>query len=129
MIQFLFILDKLVMYCKGADSVIYQRLASNSPFREETLKHLEQFAAIGLRTLCLAYKELDEETYKKWADRYDEASVAIQNREEKVTAVAEEIETDFQLIGATAIEDRLQQGVPEAIQTLAQVNQFIFILK
>lgn len=112
----------MVLYCKGADSVIYERLGPKQNFKEVTEDHLKQFAAIGLRTLCLSYKELDETEYEAWNKLYDEACIAIKDREKKVTEIAEKIETNFFLLGATAIEDRLQDGVPEAIQTLRQVT-------
>lgn len=114
--------DKLILYCKGADSVIYERLGPTQSYKEVTEEHLKQFAAVGLRTLCLSYKELDETEYSNWAKLYDEASVSIKDREKKVTEIAEKIETDLFLIGATAIEDRLQDGVPESIQILRQVK-------
>ena len=54
-----------------------------------------------------------------WSSRYHEASVALQGREEAVAAQAEAIETNLTLLGATAVEDRLQEGVPQAISTLS----------
>ena len=42
----------------------------------------------------------------------------MEGREDKVEAVSDEIERDLQLLGATAIEDRLQDGVPEVIADL-----------
>ena len=43
--------------------------------------------------------------------RYHEACIAISNREEKVAGIAEQIETNLTLVGATAIEDKLQQVI------------------
>jgi len=54
-----------------------------------------------------------------WSSSYHEASVALQGREEAVAAQAEAIETNLTLLGATAVEDRLQEGVPQAISTLS----------
>ena len=59
-----------------------------------------------------------EEEYRTWSDRYHEASIALDNRDEKLEAVSDEIEHDLRLLGATAIEDRLQDGVPETIADL-----------
>ena len=59
-----------------------------------------------------------ESYYEEWAERYHEATVALDDREEKVGAVCEEIEQDLRLLGATAIEDKLQEGVPDTIHTL-----------
>ena len=54
-----------------------------------------------------------------WSSSYHEATVALQGREEAVAAQAEALETNFTLLGATAVEDRLQEGVPQAISTLS----------
>ena len=43
----------------------------------------------------------------------------MQNREDRVSDVYEEIEQGMTLLGATAVEDKLQDGVPEAIASLA----------
>ncbi|BFZ14729.1 hypothetical protein BsWGS_17768 [Bradybaena similaris] len=119
---------KIILYCKGADNVIYERLGSNKAFTDETVAHLEQFAATGLRTLCFAMAEISEETYKDWADTYYKASTAIVEREQKLEEAAELIEKDLRLLGATAIEDRLQDGVPETIDTLAKADIKIWVL-
>lgn len=75
-----------------------------------------------MRTLCLAWREIDEAEYAEWSKVFDEASVAIQERDLKLMQAAELIEKELILIGATAIEDKLQVGVPDAIYTLAQVK-------
>jgi len=59
-----------------------------------------------------------ENEYDEWSVRYNEATVALEGREEKTEAVSDEIERDLRLLGATAIEDRLQDGVPETIADL-----------
>uniref|UniRef100_A0A146LDE3 Phospholipid-transporting ATPase n=1 Tax=Lygus hesperus TaxID=30085 RepID=A0A146LDE3_LYGHE len=120
---------KYVLYCKGADSVIYERLARKSqPYKEETLKHLEEFASAGLRTLCFGMVELSADHYQDWANTYRTASVAIVNRELKVAEAAELIEKDLVLLGATAVEDKLQDEVPETIAALAKAGINIWVL-
>jgi len=123
---------KIYLYCKGADTIIYQRLASNderaTKYTDVTQKHLDAYAADGLRTLCLAYRELPEDVYKDWAEQYHQASVSIGNREAEVDRVCELIERDLILLGATAIEDRLQDAVPETIHDLARANIKIWML-
>jgi len=59
-----------------------------------------------------------ENEYDEWSVRYNEASIALEDREEKIAAISDEIEQDLRLLGATAIEDRLQDGVPETIADL-----------
>lgn len=110
------------IYCKGADTVIYERLAADQKLSEPTLVHLEDYATEGLRTLCLAYREIDESEYREWADMYDKAAAQINGRGEALERVAEVIERDLVLLGATAIEDKLQDGVPDTIHTLQQAG-------
>ena len=118
------------LYCKGADSVIYSRLAAGEQpeLRKTTADHLEVFAREGLRTLCIADRELSEEYYEAWSKQHDAAAAAITEREEKLETTANEIEQDLRLIGGTAIEDKLQDGVPETIQMLGDAGIKLWVL-
>ncbi|KAF7331909.1 Phospholipid-transporting ATPase [Mycena kentingensis (nom. inval.)] len=89
--------------------------------------HLSDFANSGLRTLTLAYKVIQEDEYLAWNERYHEATVALEDREDKVEAVSEELERDLRLLGATAIEDKLQDGVPETIADLKRAGIKIWV--
>lgn len=109
---------KVRIYCKGADTVILERLARENPHVDATTQHLEDYATDGLRTLCLAMREIPEDEYQQWSAIYNKAATTINNRSEELDKAAELIERDFYLLGATAIEDRLQDGVPETIHTL-----------
>uniref|UniRef100_A0A8C9DHZ0 Phospholipid-transporting ATPase n=1 Tax=Prolemur simus TaxID=1328070 RepID=A0A8C9DHZ0_PROSS len=119
---------KLRLYCKGADTVIYERLSENSLFVKETLAHLEYFARDGLRTLCVAYTDLTEKEYKQWLQEYTKASISLDNRIQRMEECYDIIEKEFFLLGATAIEDRLQEHVPETIATLLKANIRIWVL-
>ncbi|ORX76103.1 phospholipid-translocating P-type ATPase [Anaeromyces robustus] len=119
---------EITIYCKGADNIIYERLKEKNEFSSITLSHLESFANEGLRTLCIAYRTIPEEEYYTWNRQYTEASKSMENREEKMRSVAELIEKDFILLGATAIEDRLQDGVPDCIDTLLTAGIKIWVL-
>lgn len=68
-----------------------------------------------------------EDEYNAWSERYHEATLAIDDREAKVEAVSDEIEHDLRLLGATAIEDRLQDGVPETIADLKRAGIKIWV--
>jgi phospholipid-transporting ATPase len=89
---------------------------------------VKEFATEGLRTLCLAYREVSEEEYMKWSKIYDEAARTINNRSEELDKAAELIERDLTLLGSTAIEDKLQDGVPETIHTLMDAGIKIWVL-
>ncbi|KAJ8933400.1 hypothetical protein NQ314_014040 [Rhamnusium bicolor] len=120
---------KLRLYCKGADNVIYERLKSGmDDIKNKTQEHLNKFAGEGLRTLCLASRDLDEEFFNNWKQRHQEAALALDGRDERLDAIYEEIETDMELIGVTAIEDKLQDGVPQTIANLILAGIKIWVL-
>ncbi|XP_058193766.1 putative phospholipid-transporting ATPase 9 [Rhododendron vialii] len=121
---------KLVLFCKGADSVMFQRLSEHGrEFEDKTRKHVNEYADAGLRTLILAYRELEEEEYKDFNKKFAEAKNSVSaDREELIDEVADNIEKDLILLGATAVEDKLQNGVPECIDKLAQAGIKIWVL-
>ena len=119
---------KIRLYCKGADTVILERLAPDNPLVEITLQHLEDYATEGLRTLCLAMKEISEAEYQQWSAIFEKAATTINNRGDELDKAAELIEKDLHLLGATAIEDRLQDGVPDTIHTLQTAGIKIWVL-
>uniref|UniRef100_A0A4W3IH37 Phospholipid-transporting ATPase n=1 Tax=Callorhinchus milii TaxID=7868 RepID=A0A4W3IH37_CALMI len=119
---------QLRLYCKGADNVIYERLSEKSKYKEMTLNHLEMFATEGLRTLCFAVADISEREYKNWSAIYQTAATSIQHRILKLEECYELIEKNLQLLGATAIEDRLQDQVPETIETLFKADIKIWII-
>jgi len=122
---------KLLLLTKGADSVIYERLSddpSKNPHREATAQHMDEFAQAGLRTLCLAYAPIDEKFYASWSNTFYEAKTALVDRNAKLDAAAELIEKNLVLLGATAIEDKLQDGVPQTIEHLALAGVALWVL-
>ncbi|TDL16037.1 phospholipid-translocating P-type ATPase [Rickenella mellea] len=121
---------RLVLYTKGADSVIYERLAANhdKELKERTARDMEDFANGGLRTLCVAYRYLSEEEYFDWSRVYDAAANALSEREEEIDKANEAIERELTILGATALEDKLQEGVPEAIEMLHKAGIKLWIL-
>ncbi|KAG6844765.1 hypothetical protein H0H87_003988 [Tephrocybe sp. NHM501043] len=121
---------RLILYCKGADSVIYERLAKDHDpvLKEKTSKDMEMFANNGLRTLCIAYRWLDEDEYMSWSKKFDDAANSIEHRDEEIDKANELIEHSLHILGATALEDKLQEGVPEAIETLHQAGIKLWIL-
>jgi phospholipid-translocating ATPase len=121
---------RIILYCKGADTVIYERLAKDHDERlkEQTSKDLEMFANTGLRTLCISYRYLDEEDYLNWSRIYDIAASSIENREEDIEKANDLVENSLYILGATALEDKLQEGVPEAIEMLHRAGIKLWIL-
>ncbi|ROV95345.1 hypothetical protein VSDG_06059 [Cytospora chrysosperma] len=121
---------RIVLYCKGADSIIYSRLkrGEQQELRRTTAEHLEMFAREGLRTLCIAKRYLTEQQYTTWQKEHQIAATALDQREEKLEVVADLIEQDLTLLGGTAIEDRLQDGVPDTIALLGDAGIKLWVL-
>ncbi|CAJ1975388.1 unnamed protein product [Sphenostylis stenocarpa] len=121
---------KLLLFSKGADSVMFELLAKNGrEFEEKTKQHIDEYADAGLRTLILAYRELDEEEYNLFNKEFMEAKNLVSaDREQIVEKISEMIEKDLILLGATAVEDKLQNGVPECIDKLAQAGIKLWVL-
>uniref|UniRef100_A0A4W6DUX6 Phospholipid-transporting ATPase n=1 Tax=Lates calcarifer TaxID=8187 RepID=A0A4W6DUX6_LATCA len=119
--------DQITVYTKGADSYLILILLSFS-IVYRTQNYLNLYAADGLRTLCIAKKILSKDEYACWLQRHLEAETAIQGREELLFESALRLETNLQLLGATGIEDRLQDGVPETIASLRKAGLQIWVL-
>ena len=122
---------RIKLYSKGADTMIIERLgpkAEQRRFQTPTVAHLEHFAQEGLRTLCLAVREIGSEEYAEWNKLYHKATTDINNKQEEIDKAAELIERDLTLLGATAIEDKLQDGVPETIAQLLEAGIHVWVL-
>lgn len=95
---------------------------------ERCFQHIDDFATEGLRTLLFGYRYLDEQEYAVWKKSYADATTSLVDRQKKIEVAGEIIEQGFELAGATAIEDRLQKGVPETIDKLRRANIKIWML-
>ncbi|KAF9609991.1 hypothetical protein IFM89_019555 [Coptis chinensis] len=109
--------DKIFLLSKGADESILPCALSGQQVRTFTAA-VDQYAQLGLRTLCLAWRELREEEYHEWSLMFKEANSSLVDREWKLAEVCQRLEHDLEILGVSAIEDRLQDGVPETIETL-----------
>ncbi|RMC00813.1 hypothetical protein DUI87_22497 [Hirundo rustica rustica] len=116
------------LYTKGADTVILQRLRRRGPNETLTERALDRFAEETLRTLCVASREVSEAEFRAWSRRHGEAAVLLRERAQELDRLYEEMEQNLQLLGATAIEDKLQEGVPETIQLLKLGNIKVWVL-
>ncbi|EXB29700.1 Putative phospholipid-transporting ATPase 5 [Morus notabilis] len=121
---------QIFLLCKGADSIIFECLSKNGRMYEEsTTKHLNEYGEAGLRTLALAYRKLEESEYSSWNTEFQKAKTSIgADREAMLERVSDMIERELILVGATAVEDKLQKGVPQCIDKLAQAGLKIWVL-
>uniref|UniRef100_A0A665X0B6 Phospholipid-transporting ATPase n=1 Tax=Echeneis naucrates TaxID=173247 RepID=A0A665X0B6_ECHNA len=115
-----------LLFCKGADSSIFPRVRQEEV--ERIRMHVERNATEGYRTLCVAYKHLSEEEYRQAEEGLKEARLALQDREEKLMAVYNQVETGMSLIGATAVEDRLQEEAAETMEALQGAGIKVWVL-
>lgn len=105
-----------------------QPIANDAEVFTKCFQHLEEFATEGLRTLLYAQRFISEADYQQWKKEWDEASTSLVDRQQRIEAAGDMIEQSFDLVGATAIEDKLQKGVPETIDRLRRANIKIWML-
>ena len=141
--------DEILLITKGADSVIFNRLADKTHCASQadeyfgsqeeiivnTKKHLGHFAVEGLRCLLISYRRLDREEYENWHTLYSAASTSLsqiglmENGEiNDIEDLQDKLEDDLLLLGCTAVEDRLQDGVPNCISLLRDAGIKIWML-
>jgi len=120
----------IVLYCKGADNKMFEVLKEDTiKEKVETLNsHLDAFARVGLRTLVMGRRVVSESEFEKWSDDYDTARTSVLDRDNLLSNCALAIEQDLELIGASAIEDKLQDGVPDAIKKLRASGVSVWVL-
>eukprot|EP00955_Chlamydomonas_euryale_P103587 365507-Chlamydomonas_euryale.AAC.4 len=97
-------------------------------------------AAAGLRTLCVAQRTLTQQQWATYETARQRAAAGVAGgesegesegrgggrgavvREAALARAAERLESDLELLGVTAVEDKLQDGVPEAIRALREAG-------
>ncbi|KAL1022261.1 hypothetical protein UPYG_G00024360 [Umbra pygmaea] len=116
----------LYLFCKGADSSIFPRVVSGKV--EQIKARVEHNAVEGLRTLCVAYRKLSVEQYEETCHLLNSAKLALQDRDKKLSEAYDLIEKDFILLGATAVEDRLQDKAADTIESLHKAGMKVWVL-
>eukprot|EP00891_Asterochloris_glomerata_P000836 jgi/Astpho2/836/Aster-00685 len=118
------------LFCKGSDAKMLKivRKDTSPALLAETDKNLHLFATQGLRTLVLGQRVLSEQDWAEWDQRYQQAAGSLDDRDKKIAECMREIEVDIDLIGVTAIEDKLQDGVPAAIQSLLEAGMKVWVI-
>lgn len=116
--------DSIFLFTKGSDDVIFERLSTTENGHEvfSTQSHLNSFGQCGLRTMAVTVKKVNAKETHDWLQRVSVASAAIEQRQAQLDVLYDELERNLVLLGATAIEDKLQDKVSE-------VNRFFFRLQ
>ena len=121
---------KIILYCKGADSIIEKRLSpnTNKAILAQCKHYVDKFSSQGLRTLFIAMKVLSQNEYSKFSKDLSEAKMSIKDKEKKEDEVCNKIEQNLYLIGTTIVEDKLQEKVPETIRDLRLAKIKVWML-
>lgn len=116
------------LLCKGADSAILSRLSSQEqPFLETAQAQLAEWSKYGLRTLCMGMKILSKKELDDIISQLTASSLSA-NKEQLMEELMHKIEKDLFLIGCSAVEDRLQDQVPETIARLLEAGIKVWML-
>nr|KYP51617.1 Phospholipid-transporting ATPase 1 [Cajanus cajan] len=122
--------NSVKLFVKGADtsmlSVIDKSL--NTDILQATETHLHSYSSVGLRTLVIGMRDLNVSEFEQWHSDFEAASTALIGRAAMLRKVASNVENNLCILGATAIEDKLQQGVPEAIESLRTAGIKVWVL-
>eukprot|EP01138_Halocafeteria_seosinensis_P015010 gb/GECG01015322.1/.p1 GENE.gb/GECG01015322.1/~~gb/GECG01015322.1/.p1 ORF type:complete len:1320 (+),score=133.68 gb/GECG01015322.1/:1-3960(+) len=114
----------IFVLCKGADEALFPRLrhcereSTEAKLRRQTNRQIEMFANRGLRTLMVVVRRMSGSEYAEWLTQWEGARRQVAGREKAIEQAAGQLECQFELVGASAVEDTLQQGVPETIENL-----------
>ena len=114
--------------CAGKVTTEQRQRGSVHTIVDEGARHVDHFASQGLRTLVLAKRTLTEVEAEAWLAQFNDAATALTNREARLAEAAEAVEEHLSLIGVSAVEDLLQEGVPEAVSQLQAANIKIWML-
>lgn len=116
------------MMCKGADNIMVPLCKISAESEKSVKQSLYDLACKGLRTLVIGQKKLDTKVAEKWLEQHSIAASAMEDRAAKLDKIAAEIEMGMDLLGITAIEDRLQDEVPQVIASLADAGIVLWML-
>ena len=116
---------KIILLAKGADNVIYKKCNNemSDHFKDDVNYYLEK----GLRILFMAVRLISEEEFTTFKENLDKAKFSEKSKEE-IDKVKGELERNLYLIGASAIEDKLQKEVPETVQILKEADIKIWMI-
>ena len=122
--------EQIFLYIKGAETSLWPYLSctNDDKIKTTTEQHSLDFAEQGYRSLLVAYRQIPAREFDDWFERYRHAANALDQREEAISDVATQIELDLMLVGLTAVEDKLQEGVPRAIATLRCAGIKVWLL-
>lgn len=122
--------NSVKVFVKGADTSMFRVIdkSLNLNMVKATEAHLHSYSSVGLRTLVIGMRDLSTSEFERWQSSYESASTALMGRANLLRKVANNVESNLKLLGASGIEDKLQQGVPEAIESLRMAGIKVWVL-
>ncbi|XP_027343914.1 phospholipid-transporting ATPase 1-like [Abrus precatorius] len=122
--------NSVKVFVKGADTSMLSviKKSFNMDLVKATETHLHSFSSMGLRTLVIGMRELNAPEFEQWHAAFEAASTAVFGRAAMLRKVSSIVENNLTVLGASAIEDKLQQGVPEAIESLRSAGIKVWVL-
>lgn len=121
---------QILLLSKGADHVMLPRMVDLSPMElEKADDQMYDFAKQGFRVLVIAKKYIDESAYHRWVQQYEQVNLSFQdNKQQRLYELFDEFEQELTYLGCTAIEDKLQEGVPETIKHMLDAKIKVWIM-
>ena len=117
-----------VLMTKGADSMMLP-LVSDSPHKQKLASTLYNFAVEGLRTLVMGQRVMADNEFLQWFAEWKQVLLSNDTeKERKLDQLGARIEKNLELVGCSAIEDKLQDGVPQAIELLMSAGIRVWVL-
>lgn len=118
------------LFVKGADTTMFNVIdkSHNINLIKSTENHLHSYSSLGLRTLVIGMRSLNHSEFEQWHAAYEAASTAVFGRAAMLKKISNNVETNVCILGASAIEDKLQKGVPEAIESLRNADIKVWVL-
>lgn len=126
--------NKIVLYCKGGDKKLEALLdprEAYQPFKNVIKDRATKLAEKGLRVLWIGMKVIDKEEFEEWNKDFDYGLKKLVDENEILNYKIlkyKTLEDGLTLIGCTAVEDKLQDKVPETIKELQTAGINVWVL-
>lgn len=121
--------SECLLLTKGADSTMLSRIRQDDLNSFKIDDHLKEFSLLGLRTLVMGQKHLSEKEFEDISLEYENIKISKdKGKEKKLNRFFDIIEKNLFIVGCSAIEDKLQDGVPDTIKRVIDSDIKIWVL-
>ncbi|XP_053687798.1 phospholipid-transporting ATPase IF isoform X2 [Sabethes cyaneus] len=117
------------LYTKGAESHVLPLCTKTATgLVIATQKHINEFAKQGLRTLAVARRRLTQLEFANYRNELIQAGNSLTDRAARVEECQRKVEMGLELLGATAVEDALQDNVRDTLESLREAGVKVWVL-